>query len=69
MQAKLPDIKNIISTERPHFFGISEANVKSGQDLDVLKIQDYNLYLAPPSSTGMIRLVVYVHKEMSVKLR
>ena len=39
IQAKLPEIKNLISKERPHFIGIYEANVKSNLDLDVIKYQ------------------------------
>ena len=69
IQSKLPDIKNLISRERPHLFGISEANVKCNLDIDTIKISDYTLYLAPPSSNGMIRLIVYIHKSMVVKLR
>ena len=69
MSSKLNDIKQIISTHRPHCLGISEANIKTNQDIKLFSIDDYNIFLAPPSLSGIVRLAVYVHKDMVVKLR
>ena len=46
-----------------------EANIHKNQDMKVYSIPDYHFYLGPPSQTGMIRIIVYVHKDVKVKLR
>ena len=38
-------------------------------DRRLITINDYNLYLGPKSPNGMVRLVVYVHKDVKYKLR
>ena len=69
MLSKLSEIKNIISTHKPHCLGISEANININQDINIFNIADYRILLGPPSSNGIIRLVVYIHKDLNVKIR
>ena len=69
LQSKMSEIKKLINIHKPHIFGISEANLSVNQDQTIVSIPDYKLYVGPSSQTGLIRLVVYVHKEVSSKLR
>ena len=68
-QNKFSEIKNIIPRFKPQVLGISEANINQHEDHSALSIPDYKVYFGPVSPNGMIRLVVYVHKEISVKVR
>ena len=68
MGSRLPEIKNIISMHLPHIFGVSEANINTKtQDKTVYSISDYNMLYGPISQNGIIRLVVYIHKEITFK--
>ena len=70
MYSRLAEIKNIISTHRPHILGISEANLKdNNHDKNICSIPDYSLHTCPVSQNGMIRLVVYIHKDITFKIR
>ena len=69
MSNRLSEIKNIISQHRPHMLGISEANISTSQDLSLFNIADYKIHVGPASVTGLIRIAVYVHKDIKVKLR
>ena len=70
MSTKMPEIKNLISIHRPHLLGISEVNFDTNiHDQSSISISDYMLYLGPKSSNGIIRLAVYIHKDVKVKLR
>ena len=61
--------KNIISVHRPHIFGVSEANFNSNQDISQISISDYSILLGPVSKNGLIRLLLYVHKDVVFKVR
>ena len=69
LQNKIIEIRNIISVHKPHILGISEASLGINDNIDLVSINDYSMYLSHPSRSGMIRLVVYVHKDIVVKLR
>ena len=66
---KMPEIRNIVSRYRPHLLGISEANCHKNQDTSLFSIKDYKTFLGPASNNGMIRILLYVHKDISVNLR
>ena len=63
---KMSEVKNIISKEKPHILGISEAELKkSHHHLGRLKVPGYQLLL--PKSWemyGKARLVVYIKKSL-----
>ena len=69
MVSRMAEIKQMIDMHRPLILGISEANIKTNEDINLYSIKDYKIFPAPASVSGVIRLVVYVHKEISVKLR
>ena len=69
MFSRMTEIKQMIDMHRPLILGISEANIKTNEDINLYSIKDYKIFPAPASVSGVIRLVVYVHKEISVKLR
>ena len=47
----------------------NEANLSVNQGQTLVSSPYYRLHLGPSSQTGLIRLVVYDHKEVSCKLR
>ena len=55
MHSRMTEIKEIVSSHRPHLLGISEANIHKNQDMKVYSIPDYRFHLGPPSQTGIIR--------------
>ena len=65
---KMPEIRNIVSQYRPHLLGISEANCHKNQDTSLFSIKDYKTFLGLPSNNGMIRILLYVHKDISVNV-
>ena len=70
MKSRLSEVKNIISSHRPHFLGISEANIDLKKEhKEYFSIKDYSLHLGPFSPNGMIRLAVYIHKDIVFKVR
>ena len=69
MQSRIAEIKEIISCHQLHLLGISEANIYENQDMNLISIPSYKHFLGPPSPTGIIRIVVYVHNDIKVKLR
>ena len=72
LQTKMPEIKNIVSSLHPHILGISEANLHSNHDKNLVHLDDYTLHTCltisnPDFSTS--RVVVYTHKSLVVKIR
>ena len=59
---KLGEVKNLVKKEKPHIFGISEAElVRSHHDEKALKIPGYSLILPRSWSVmGKARVVIYV---------
>ena len=61
LQNKHDEIETIIAGHHPHVLGLSEANLKSDQDLSRVQHQNYDLHLAPTSdntSLNISRVVV-----------
>ena len=69
MLSRMTEIRQIMTTHCPLILGISEANIKSTDDINIYSIKDYRIFLAPASLSGVIRLVVYVHNDIVVMPR
>ena len=69
MISHMTEIKNLISTHRPLILGISEANIPKNEDIKLFSVKDYTVYPSPCSESGIIRLVIYAHKDVMVKVR
>ena len=72
LQNKMPEIKNILNSLDPHILGISEAELKSTQDQNLIQIDDYILHTCPTITNPNLmtsRVVVYTHKSLVVKPR
>ena len=66
------DIESIISTHKPHIFGLGEANFRHDHNLEDVQQQDYNLHLdscVENPELGMARVAVYTHSSLRVKRR
>ena len=72
LQNKHHEIETIIAAEKPHIFGLSEANLKVGTDLSLVQHDDYTLHTAPTLENpqlGISRMVVYTYSSLVVKRR
>ena len=68
----MPEIKNIINGLHPHLLGISEANLKTEHDRNLVHLDDYTLHTCPTINNPNLltsRVVVYTHKSLVVKPR
>ena len=62
LQSKMPEIKYFINGLHPHVLGLSEANLKSSHDQNLVQLTDYVLHTCPTltnSGLNMSRVVVY----------
>ena len=69
---KKDDIETVIENYKPQVLGLSEANLRHGDNVDDVQLQDYNLHLCPTIDNpvhGVSRVVVYTHKSLIVKPR
>ena len=72
LQNKHNDIEAMIADHHPHVFGLSEANLRTDHDLNLVQHTDYNLHLAPTAlnpNLQVSRVVAYTHKSLVVKRR
>ena len=69
MFSRMAEIKNIISEHKCHILGISEANFDPRHDISQISIKDYSTHLCPISKNGLVRLVIYIHKDVVFKVR
>ena len=68
----MPEIKNIINGLHPHVLGLSEANLKSSHDQNLVQLTDYVLHTCPTLNNPDLntsRVVVYTHRSLVVKVR
>ena len=65
----MTEIRDIITTHRPLALGISEANLHINDDFNRVALDGYVMYHCHPTNTGLLCLVVYMHKSLSVNLR
>ena len=66
MRNKIFEIKNIIKSEKPHIFGVSECELKKDSfDQSILKIPGYDV-LFPKSwdEYGFARVSIYIEKSL-----
>ena len=47
LQTKMSEIKNLISSQHPHIIGLSEANLESSHDQNLVQLPGYNLHTCP----------------------
>ena len=69
---KIQDIKTILSAEKPHILGLSEANFLDGEDKQQVSVIDYNFYVCKTIDNPRFkvsRVVVYTHIDIIAKLR
>ena len=72
---KMQDIQTLVSSHKPHIFGLAEANVLTNHDQSELQIPGYNLHLASSLSSpevgglGVSRVAVYTHTSIIVRRR
>ena len=69
---KIDNIESVINGYRPHFLGISEANLLKKHDLNDVQIENYKLYVSNTLNNPSIeasRVVVYVHNDVICKVR
>ena len=72
LTSKINEIENVISSYKPHIFGISEANYWKTQDIEDVKIENYEIYFAKSLENPnfeVSRVAAYVHKDLVVKVR
>ena len=72
LRNKNEEIETLIANHHPHVLGLSEANLRSDHDLDLVQQPDYDLHLCPTSNNPALsisRVVVYTHKSLVVKRR
>ena len=69
MKNRMFEIKHLILEHRPTILGISEANINISEDMNNFSISDYQIFLGPVSSIGVIRLAVYVHNSIKATVR
>jgi hypothetical protein len=69
---KIGNIESVINGYRPHFLGISEANLLKKHDITDVQIENYTLYVSNTLSNPSIeasRVVVFVHNDVICKVR
>ena len=67
LKHKLPEIESVIAKYKPHLFGISESCFKKDHDLNQIKIDEYEVFLANTLDNvrlNVSRIAVYVHKDL-----
>ena len=67
LKNKMPEVKNILSSESPDILGLSEVELKKDAvKLASLKVPNYNLLLPKSwASLGSARVVVYIRKSLT----
>ena len=67
LKNKMPEVKNILSSESPDILGLSEVELKKDAiKLASLKVPNYNLLLPKSwASSGSARVVVYIRKSLT----
>ena len=69
---KMDTLETILSDHSPHILGISEASFWRGHNLDDVRIPNYKVFFANTldnPSLYISRVAVYVHKDLSVRVR
>ena len=69
---KLPELEIIISDEKPHVIGISEAVVLKGWDKNDFCINNYKLHVSDTIENARLnvsRICVLVHDSVTTKVR
>ena len=72
---KMQDIQTLVSSHKPHIFGLAEANVLNNHDQTEIQIPNYTLHLASSLSgpevggLGVSRVAVYTHSSITVRRR
>ena len=72
LQNKICEIEAAVKKVKPDVFGISEANLHNGTDIETVQIQGYRLFTAKTMQNPalqMSRVVVYLSESMSGRLR
>ena len=72
LHRKMPDIKTLIEEHRPHVFALGEANVLESNDIEDVKIPNYDIHLAKSINNQDIkvaRIALYTSKQLIVKRR
>ena len=73
LKNKLSELESVVSKYKPHIFGVSEACFKKEHDLNDIRINDYEVFLANTlvnDNLKVSRVAVFVHKNVAkVKLR
>ena len=67
LKYKVGEVKNIVNTEKPSIFGLSEVELKKENvDVKMLKVPGYDVLFPKSWSVhGFARVVVYVRKTLS----
>ena len=69
---KLDDIETIVEEYTPHLLGLSEANLRKGDDLQEVQLENYTLHTCPTIDNpnhGVSRVVAYTHKSLRAHTR
>ena len=73
LKNKMHNIKSLVQDHSPHIFGLGEANLKLGHDLEDVNIPGYNLHADNVINCSQLantaRVVVYTHNLLKVKRR
>ena len=72
LATKIHEIENIISKNKPHILGISEANFFHDHDYDLVQIENYKFITAKTLQNPGLkvsRVCVYLHNSMVGKVR
>ena len=69
---KINELERIISEEKPHVIGISEAQFENSQDINDLRIEKYSIHFSDTLSCpnlNISRIAVLVHEDITAKVR
>ena len=69
---KMHEIEQVVSDNKPHLLGISEANFKRVHDIDDVQLQEYDLVLSKTIDNDQLqvsRVVCYKHQSLVGKVR
>ena len=72
LKTKIHDIENIVSGLQPHILGITEADFHHNQDRHDVQLEDYTFITTKTlenENLKISRVVVYVHKSITFKVR
>ena len=69
---KLDDIKTVVEEYTPHVLGLSEANLRQGDSLEDVQLENYTLHTCPTMENPnhrVSRVVAYTHRSLIVRPR